>query len=194
MKPIRTERLILRDWRDADRDLFHRINSDERVMEFFPFRRDHAEADALMSRLQDWIDANGYGFAAVELAETGQCVGFCGLYSDDGLRGFFAPGTVEIGWRLAPEFWGKGLASEGARAWLAFGFEALELDEIVSFAVWNNTRSTAVMERLGMRRDAAADFDHPRVPETHPQLRRHVVYRLAREDWRAQPRTDRDSG
>ena len=185
MTPIRSERLILRDWRDGDRELFHRINSDDRVMEFFPFRRDRAEADALMSRLQGWIDANGFGFAAVELAETGQCVGFCGLYSDDGLHDFFAPGTVEIGWRLAPEFWGKGYASEAARAWLAFGFRTLGLGEIVSFAVWNNERSTAVMERLGMRRDPATDFDHPRVPETHPQLRRHVVYRLAREDWNA---------
>ena len=183
MTPIRTERLALRSWQDSDRPLFHRINSDEQVMEFFPFRRNRAESDAVMDRLQAWIDANDFGFAAVELAETGQCLGFCGLYRDDGLRALFPAGTVEIGWRLAPEYWGKGYASEAARAWLAFGFETLGLAEIVSFAVWNNCRSTAVMERLGMRRDASADFDHPRVPDTHPQLRRHSAYRLSRNDW-----------
>lgn len=183
MRPLRTERLILRNWQDSDRELFHRINSDDRVMEFFPFRRDRAEADAMMDRLQAWIDANGYGFAAIELAATDECAGFCGLYRDDGLSAFFPIGTVEIGWRLAPEYWGKGYVSEASRAWLAFGFETLGLDEIVSFAVTGNRRSTAVMERLGMRRDAASDFDHPRVPDTHPELVRHVVYRLSREDW-----------
>ena len=185
MKPIRTERLLLRNWRDGDRPLFHRINSDERVMEFFPFRRNRAESDAMMERLQAWIEASGFGFAAVELLDTGECLGFCGLYRDDGLQAAFPAGAVEIGWRLAPEYWGKGYVSEAARAWLAFGFDTLGLEEIVSFAVWNNRRSTAVMERLGMRRDAGADFDHPRVPDTHPHLRRHVVYRLSRDVWAA---------
>ena len=183
MTPLRTERLILRNWQDSDRALFHRINSDDLVMEFFPFRRDRAESDAMMDRLKAWIDANGYGFAAIELAATGACIGFCGLYRDDGLHAFFPTGTVEISWRLAPGFWGQGYVSEASRAWLAFGFETLGLGEIVSFAVTDNRRSTAVMERLGMRRDAASDFDHPRVPDTHPQLVRHVVYRLNREDW-----------
>ena len=94
-------------------------------------------------------------------------------------------GTIEIGWRLAPEYWGKGYVTEAAQAWTDFGFEALSLDEIVSFAVWNNVRSTAVMERLGMLRDTSGDFDHPNVPGTHPHLRRHVLYRLSKRDWRA---------
>ena len=97
-------------------------------------------------------------------------------------------GTIEIGWRLAPEFWGFGYVTEAAEALLDFGFETLGREEIISFAVWNNRRSTAVMERLGMRRDPAADFDHPRVPDTHPELKRHVLYRLSREDWRARSR------
>ena len=188
MKPIRTGRLILRNWEDRDRDLFFRINSDDRVMEFFPFRRDRAESDTFLDRLRDGIAERGYGFSAIEIAATGECIGFCGLKEPD-LDPVFPAGTIEIGWRLAPEYWGKGYVTEAAQAWLGFGFEALSLDEIVSFAVWNNFRSTAVMERLGMRRDPAADFDHPNVPDTHPHLRRHVLYRLTRDDeWKKQKR------
>ena len=183
MRPLRTERLILRDWRDADRPLFHRINSDERVMEFFPFRRDRAAADAKLDELQAEIDEEGFGFAAAEIAATGECIGFVGLSLVDELPTLPA-NSVEIGWRLAPEFWGKGYVTEAARAWLAFGFGELGLDEIVSFAVEANRRPTAVMERIGMRRDPSGDFDHPVVPDTHPRLKRHVVYRLAHDDWR----------
>ena len=160
MIPIRTERLLLRNWEERDRDLFHRINSDDRVMEFFDFRRDRTAADAVMDRMREEIARDGYGWTAAEIAATGTC---------------------EIGWRLAPEFWGKGFASEGAGALLAFGFDQLSLNEIISFAVWSNVRSTAVMERLGMHRDPSADFDHPRVLD--PQLKRHLLYRLKRDDW-----------
>jgi RimJ/RimL family protein N-acetyltransferase len=187
MKPIRTERLTLRNWEDRDRDLFFRINSDDRVMEFFPFRRDRAESDTFLDRLRDGIAERGYGFSAIEIAATGECIGFCGLKEPD-LDPVFPAGTIEIGWRLAPEYWGKGYVTEAAQAWLGFGFEQLSLDEIVSFAVWDNFRSTAVMERLGMRRDPAGDFDHPNVPDTHPHLRRHVLYRLTRDEWKKQKR------
>jgi RimJ/RimL family protein N-acetyltransferase len=183
MKPIRTERLILRNWKERDRDLFSRINSDDQVMEFFGFRRDRAQSDALFDRLRSGIAEQGYGFTAVEIASTGKCIGFVGI-ADTSLEPFLPDGTVEIGWRLAPEFWGHGYVTEAAEAWLAFGFEERGLDEIVSFAVWNNRRSIAVMERLGMRPDPAGDFDHPTVPDTHPQLKRHRLYRLSREEWR----------
>ena len=187
MKSIRTERLILRNWEECDRDLFHRINSDERVMEFFPFRRNRAQADAKMDEIRADIERHGFGFAAVEIAGTGQCIGFVGITRTDHLP-FFLQGTVEIGWRLAPEFWGNGYVVEAAQAWLAFGFETLALDEIVSFAVEANRRSTAVMQRIGMMAHPAGDFDHPDIPESHPQLRRHVYYRLSRTDWQAQKR------
>ena len=114
MTPIRTKRLILRDWRESDRALFHRINSDERVMEFFPFRRDRAQSDAKMDELQAIIDRDGYGFAAVEIAETGECAGFAGITGTDHIPSL-PEGMVEIGWRLAPEFWGRGVATEAAR-------------------------------------------------------------------------------
>jgi RimJ/RimL family protein N-acetyltransferase len=180
MTPIRTERLILRNWEERDRDLFHRINSDDRVMEFFDFRRDRATADAVMDKMREEIARDGYGWTAAELIATGECIGFIGLHPVE-IPDLGRSGTFEIGWRLSQEFWGKGFASEGARALLDFGFGKLDLQEIISFAVWSNARSTAVMERLGMRRDPSADFDHPRVVDPH--LKRHVLYRLKREDW-----------
>ncbi len=190
MKPMRTERLILRNWEERDRELFHRINSDERVMEFFPFRRDRAAADAKMDEVRAWIDQDGIGFAAAEIAATGECIGFVGLSGTEDMD-VLPAGTIEIGWRLAPEFWGKGYVTEAAEAWLAYGFEALDQDEIVSFAVRENHRSTAVMQRLGMRHDPYGDFDHPGVPDSHPHLKRHVLYRLPRQDWRARKRAAR---
>ncbi|MER9435075.1 GNAT family N-acetyltransferase [Mesorhizobium sp. M0618] len=182
MKPMRTERLILRNWEDRDRDLFHRINSDDRVMEFFPFRRGRAEADAKMDQFRAAIDRDGIGFAAAEIAASGECIGFVGITGTDHMD-LLPASMIEIGWRLAPEFWGRGYVTEAAQAWLAYGFETLGLDEIVSFAVADNRRSTAVMERLGMRADPPADFDHPGIPDSHPALKRHVFYRLSRADW-----------
>ena len=190
MKPMRTERLILRNWEDRDRELFHRINSDELVMEFFPFRRTRAEAEAKMDEFRAWVDEDGYGFAAAEIAATGECIGFVGITGTEDID-VLPAGTIEIGWRLAPEFWGKGYVTEAAEAWLAYGFETLDLDEIVSFAVYENHRSTAVMKRLGMRVDPAGDFDHPDVPDSHPALKRHVLYALSRKDWQARKRAAR---
>lgn len=180
MKPLRTERLILRNWEDRDRELFYCINADERVMEFFPFRRDRAQADAKMEELRDTIERDGFGFAAVEIAATGECIGFVGITRTDHVPS--VPKGIEIGWRLAPEFWGHGYVAEAARAWLAFGFETLGLEEIVSFAVEGNSRSIAVMKRIGMTAEPALDFNHPAVPESHPHLKRHVFYRLKKTD------------
>ncbi|MBB6464597.1 RimJ/RimL family protein N-acetyltransferase [Aminobacter lissarensis] len=182
MKPIRTERLILRNWQERDRDLFHRINSDDQVMEFFGMRRSRAESDELFDRLATGVERDGFGFAAAEIAASGECIGFVGLLRTD-LEPFIAKGMLEIGWRLAPEFWGKGYVTEAADAWLAYAFEVIGEDEVVSFAVWNNNRSTAVMRRLGMQAVPSRDFDHPRVPDTHPALRRHVFYRLSQAEW-----------
>ncbi|PLP60701.1 GNAT family N-acetyltransferase [Mesorhizobium loti] len=187
MKPLHTNRLILRNWEDRDRDLFFRINSDERVMEFFPFRRNRTEADAKLSEMRDDIERKGFGFAAAEIAAIGECIGFVGLTRTDHLP-FLPEGTIEIGWRLVPEFWGHGYVSEASRAWLAFGFDTLGSDEIVSFAVRDNRRSTAVMERIGMTADPTRDFDHPGVPESHPHLRPHAFYSLKRRDWEEQKR------
>jgi len=180
-----TERLIIRNWREGDRDLALEINSDEAVMEFFPFRRNRAEADAFFDRVQSMITETGLGLYVLELKTSGEAIGYCGLVRTDHLEPFVAVGTVEIGWRLVARHWGKGLVTEAARALLAHGFERHGLDEIVSFAVHDNVRSTAVMEGIGMHRVEGGDFNHPHVPDTHPHLQHHVLYRLTAAQWRS---------
>ncbi|WP_265518083.1 GNAT family N-acetyltransferase [Nitratireductor luteus] len=185
MIPIRTERLLIRNWQDRDRPLFHRINCDPQVMEFFPFRRDREASDALLDILRQNIADRGFGFCALERLEGGDCIGFAGLSLVSGIPGLPAD-SVEIGWRLAPEFWGKGYVTEAAYAWLYYGFSELGLKEIVSFAVRTNKRSIAVMQRIGMTHYPEEDFDHPAVPDTHPALKPHVLYRISYETWRRQ--------
>lgn len=174
---LHTERLVLRRWRPADRAPFAALNADPTVMEFMPARLTRVESDAFADRIERGFETNGYGLWAVEVRGGEPFVGFVGL----GRPAFEAPFTpcVEVGWRLAREAWGRGIATEGARAAVAFAWDTLGLDEIVSFTVPANRRSRRVMEKLGMRRDPADDFDHPRLAPGHP-LRRHVLYRLAR--------------
>lgn len=182
---LETERLRLRSWLDSDRDLFREINADSKVMEFFPFRRSHEEADAFLLTLNGMISDNGLGFYCLELKETAEPMGFCGL-SLANMPGVFPAETVEIGWRLATRFWGNGYVTEAAAALLNLAFDEKHLDAVVSFAVANNHRSTAVMKRLGLHRVEAMDFNHPRVPDTHPHLQPHVVYAVTRDEWHAQ--------
>ena len=179
---LETPRLVLRNWLPTDRDLFREINADPDVMVFFPFRRSHAESDAFLEKLNGMFSENGLGFYALELRETGEPLGFCGL-THANMPGIFPAETVEIGWRLAARYWGKGYVTEAATALLDLAFVEKETKAVVSFAVAENTRSTAVMKRLGMRRMASMDFDHPRVPETHPHLKRHVVYAMTPDEW-----------
>jgi RimJ/RimL family protein N-acetyltransferase len=188
MMLLETERLTLRNWKDSDRNLFREINRDPKVMEFYAFRRSHEEADAIMDRINQLIEETGLCFCALELKETQEPMGYCGL-SDAMLPGILPDGTIEIGWRLATRFWGNGYVTEAAHALLDYGFNIRGLDEIVSFAVEDNHRSIAVMQRLGMTCDEAGSFIHPRVPDTHPHLQRHVLYRLTQKDWANQETT-----
>ncbi|MDI6027944.1 GNAT family N-acetyltransferase [Corticibacterium sp. UT-5YL-CI-8] len=189
MTVLRTERLILRNWQDRDRPFFHRLNSDDTIMEFFAMRRDRAASDEVMDTISAYIAENGFGFMAAELVATGECIGFIGINRTK-IEPFVPRGTLEIGWRLAPEYWGKGYATEGAKALLDYAFETLGEEEVVSFAVWNNVRSTSVMERLGMEHVEDGFFDHPSVPDSHPQLKRHALYRLTRTTWLARRQKD----
>lgn len=173
--PVETERLTLRGWRGADREPFARMCADPRVMEHFPACLSRAETDALIDRAVANMRRDGFTMWAAELRETGAFIGFIGL-SVPSFQAHFTP-CVEVGWRLDAAYWGRGLATEGARAALRFGFEEAGLAEIVSFTVPANVRSRRVMEKLGMTHDPADDFDHPRIPEGH-RLRRHVLYRL----------------
>jgi len=174
---IETDRLILRRWQASDTEPLARMNSDPRVMEFFPKLLSRAESEAMIATIEQRISRDGFGFWAAELKETKEFIGFIGL-NVPGYELPFSP-CVEIGWRLAFDSWRNGYAQEGARAALAFGFATARLTEIVSFTTVNNVRSRHVMERIGMRRDEEGDFDHPQLPEGHP-LRRHVLYRKAR--------------
>jgi len=185
MKPIITERLILRQWRNDDRELFHRINSDDRVMQYFPIRRSRAQSDALMDEFRQMVAKLGYGFAAVEIAETGECAGFAGIMPAE-LVSVVPSGSVEIGWRLAAEFWGKGYATEAAKAWLRFGFVEADLDTIMSYAVAANTPSIAVMRRIGMMPGNPRTFRNPNIGEDQPDLQNCVLYNVTRTEWQKQ--------
>jgi len=174
---LRTPRLLLRGWRDQDLGPFAALNADPAVMEHFPATLGRAESDALAARIAAQFDARGFGLWAVEAPGVAPFLGFVGL----AVPRFTAPFTpcVEIGWRLAREFWGRGFALEAAQAALDFAWGPADLTAVVSFTAPANRRSIALMERLGMRRDPAEDFDHPLLAEGH-RLRRHVLYRIAR--------------
>lgn len=177
---LRSARVLLRGWRAEDLEPFAAMCADPEVMRHFPSTLTRAECAGLIQRVKDHFALRGFGFWAAEVPGVAPFIGFVGL----GVPRFEAPfmPCVEIGWRLARAHWGHGYVTEAGRAALAFGFGPLRLEEIVSFTVPGNLRSRAVMERLGMRRDEAGDFDHPVMAEGHP-LRRHVLYRLRREDF-----------
>ena len=174
---LETPRLLLRPWRDDDADAFAAMFDDPLVMEFLMPAKDRAAIDAIVARVRAHFDQHGFGWWAAELRDTGAFIGFIGLSSIP-FEAHFTP-AIEVGWRLASAHWGQGYATEGARAALEAGFTQLGLDEIVSITVPANRRSIHVMQRIGMQRDPAGDFDHPRLAAGDP-LRRHVLYRIGR--------------
>ncbi|HEX5275658.1 MAG TPA: GNAT family N-acetyltransferase [Candidatus Rubrimentiphilum sp.] len=180
MKPraVETPRLILRQWCDADLDTWAQMNADPHVMEFFTERLDRASSDEVAAKMRARIDRDGYGLWAVEIKETGAFAGLIGL--NEMAADIPVTPKREVGWRLAFDAWGRGYATEGARAALQFAFDELGWPEVVAVTAVINKRSQRVMERLGMIRDPDADFDHPRVPEGN-RLRRHMLFRIDRE-------------
>ena len=173
---LQTPRLLLRPWQESDREPFQRINADPRVMEFFAAPLSPEESDRTIHRSQAHIAQHRFGFFAAELRATGEFIGFIGM-SHVPFQAHFTP-CVEIGWRLAAAHWNRGFATEGARRCLCYALQELALPEVVAFTVPVNLRSRRVMEKLGMSRSPADDFQHPRLPEGHP-LRPHVLYRVA---------------
>lgn len=176
---LQTDRVRLRRWRDDDRAAFAALNADPEVMEHFLTTLTKGESDAFVDRIDTFFERHGYGLWAVDRLDRNQFIGYVGLQPVT-FDAHFTP-AVEIGWRLAREHWGHGFATEAAREALRYGFDKLKLEEIVSFTATTNSRSVAVMQRLGMTRNPADDFDHPRLPPGH-RLTRHVLYRLQRED------------
>lgn len=175
---LTTDRLRLRQWREEDLAPFAVLNADPEVMRYFPNTRTRAESNETHDRLYRHIDEHGFGFWAAELLATGQFIGFIGMQHCDYLP---SGPAVEIGWRLDRRFWGQGLAPEGARACLAYAFSNLGLEEVVSFTAHTNTPSMRVMEKIGMSRDTARDFDHPMVEE-ETGLKPHVFYSIGNTD------------
>jgi RimJ/RimL family protein N-acetyltransferase len=183
---LRTPRLLLRKWRDEDRDAFAAMNRDPLVMRHFAGLMERPASDAFVDRLQELHQRLGYTLWVVEVLDSERgptpFAGFTGLMPPT-----FDPPfersvpMAEVGWRLLPQWWGLGIATEGARASIAHGFDVVGLPEILSFTVVTNTRSLAVMERIGMRPDG--EFDHPRAePDAH--WRRHALYRMDPRDLR----------
>jgi ribosomal-protein-alanine N-acetyltransferase len=178
---IRTERLLLRRWRDADHAPFAAMNADPVVREHFPGTLSTAESSAAIERMEAHWRSHAWGLWAVEVAGVAPFVGFVGLWPADHVTG---EPMVEVGWRLARGHWGHGYASEGAREALRFGFDDLGLDEIISFTSPANVRSRRVMERIGLVHDPSRDFDNAQVdPVAYPHLVRQVLYRSDRAAW-----------
>lgn len=169
-----TDRFKLRQWRSEDYPLFAAMNADPIVMEYFPALLTIEESNEMAKRIESIIAEKGWGFWALEVRE--QFAGFVGLNEP----GYLLPCSpcVEVGWRLAQEFWGYGYATEAANVALKFAFETLKLKEVVSFTAVSNVRSQAVMQRLKMH-NTGENFEHPKVPIGHP-LREHVLYRIER--------------
>jgi RimJ/RimL family protein N-acetyltransferase len=172
---LQTPRLLLRRWRESDREPFAALNADPRVMEFFPACLTQGESDALVDRIEQRFEESNFGLWAVEVPGVAPFIGFIGL-SVPRFEAHFTP-CVEIGWRLAFNHWGQGFATEGARAVLKLAFETLQLPEVVSMTAHQNLRSWHVMEKLGMTRTPADDFDHPLLPIGHA-LTPHILYRV----------------
>jgi ribosomal-protein-alanine N-acetyltransferase len=172
--PLHSERVILREWRDADLPAFASLNADPRVMKHLPETLTRIESDQFASRIRTHFDEHGFGLWAVEVPGIAPFIGFVGL-SVPTFDAHFTP-CVEVGWRIATAYWNKGYATEAAQVAVSYGCLQQELSEIVA--------SRRVMEKLGMTHDPTDDFDHPKLAEGHP-LRRHVLYRLKRATWRS---------
>ena len=185
MVVIETGRLILRRWRQVDREPFARLNANPRVMEFHPSLLSCEQSDRFADYIEAHFDEHGFTLYAAELRKEQRFIGFIGIHVPK-FQAAFTP-CVEIGWRLPADVWNRGLATEGGCAVVRHSFEQLGLMELVSFTAVVNAKSQRVMQKIGMTCNPAENFDHPKLPAGHP-LRPHVLYRLRKDDWAGDPR------
>ena len=174
---LNTKRLLLRQWQESDLPVFVEMNSNKRVMEYFPDTLNESESNSLAQRISKQISEKGWGLWALEEKSSKNFIGFTGLNPTPPQLSF-SP-AIEIGWRLSDKYWGKGYATESAKEVLRFAFEELQLEEIVSFTSVINIKSQAVMKRINMI-NTHSNFLHPHVPDNHP-LKEHVLYKISRE-------------
>ena len=177
---IRTKRLILRPWQEDDLKPFATLNADPRVREFFTSTMSQEESNCAAHLMMKFMQERGWGFWAVELPNMAKFIGMIGLNIVD-IPVLFTS-SIEIGWRLAVDHWGRGYATEGALASLQYGFQTLKLKEIVAYTALINQRSQRVMEKIGMHRSPADDFDFPNV-SADCKVRQQVLYRIKHDEW-----------
>lgn len=177
---IETERLILRTWKKEDADPYFQINQDTKVIEFLPRSLTMEQVNDFITAASNHQEEQSYTLWAACLKETRELIGFIGLNYTT-FESNFTP-AVEVGWRLGSQYWGKGYATEGAKASLEYGFKQCGLKEIVSFTVPANVKSLRVMEKIGLKRDLNGDFAHPKLPADH-KLSHHVLYRLSADEY-----------
>jgi RimJ/RimL family protein N-acetyltransferase len=170
---VQTARLVMRRWREADREPFSVMNADPEVMRHFPAPLDRNASDALVDRIEARFEDQGFGLWALEVMATGKFIGFTGLNPMP--AGIPGGGGMEVGWRLERSAWHRGYATEAAHAAVGLAFGPIGLTELWSMTAVSNESSQAVMRRLGMTHHAF--FDHPSVPVGHP-VRRKVVYHV----------------
>jgi ribosomal-protein-alanine N-acetyltransferase len=176
---LNTHRLLLRQWIRNDFSKFAEMNSNDNVMRYLPDKLSETESNALAERISKQISERGWGLWALEEKSTNEFIGFTGLNPTPSEL-IFSP-AIEIGWRLLDKKWGKGYATEAAKEVLRFAFENLQLGEVVSFTTVTNTKSLAVMRRIGMV-NTGSNFMHPLVPENHP-LKEHILYKINKSQW-----------
>ncbi|UPQ88951.1 GNAT family N-acetyltransferase [Vibrio sinaloensis] len=182
---IETARLRLRQWRDCDLQAYGRINADKRVMRYFPACLSQHESNQQAQTIAAHIEQHGWGFWALELKQTGEFIGFVGLWPQAKESGLPRAPMVEIGWRIDADHWGQGYAPEAAQAALSYGFNQVELEQIYSFTALSNLPSQRVMSKIGMQNTDEV-FDHPKLPQGHP-LQRHCLYCITRQQWQTAP-------
>lgn len=177
---IITERLIIRHWKDDDSEPFIEMNSDPQVMKYFPDIMSKEQTFQFVSRITQHFEEHGYGLFAVQEKACGEFIGFIG-FSHPRFESYFTP-CVEIGWRLCAKYWGKGLATEGARACLEYGFTTLNFDKVYSFTAVPNIPSVNVMKKIGLKH--IGEFNHPMLNE-ESWLSRHLLYCITVDEWEA---------
>ncbi|MBJ7537340.1 GNAT family N-acetyltransferase [Marinomonas transparens] len=178
---LETTRLILRHWQAEDYPAYAKINANPFVMEYFPAALSEEESYQQVDHMKVFLEEHNWGLWAVELKDTGEFIGFVGLNRKDATSGIPNSPLIEIGWRLSPEHWGKGYATEAAHKALEFAFNELEVKQVYAFTTVTNARSRQVMDSIGMQ-DMQQDFSHPKLDPEHP-LAQHCLYKLTKEQW-----------
>lgn len=178
---VQTERLLLRRWRKEDRGPFAAMNADVKVRQFYPSILSREESDASVDFFERMYARDGFCFFAAELGETSAFIGCIGLQRMTFELPHVPRPAFELGWRLTPDVWGQGLATEGTRAVLRFAFDQRHLSEVVAITSPLNLPSRRVMEKLGMTHDPQHVFDHPNISKGH-RFQPHVLYRISRRD------------